>query len=106
VFIPAISPIGKSCRGDLQRIPQPVMTYRALKQPAHRDRRIKQNFTPRIMAPAPPRRRHRTRELMRALARARDCSLMNGPEIRARASPPLFRAMDAMTAQGPTRAGR
>jgi Kdo2-lipid IVA lauroyltransferase/acyltransferase len=83
-----------------KRIPNAVMTYRALNNP-HIDRRINKlrhdygtgTTTPKGIG---------TRELMRALSRGAPIALMNDQKFREGISVPLF-GHPAMTAPGPTR---
>lgn len=83
-----------------QRIPNAVMTYRALNNP-HIDRRISdlraaygtQNNAPKGVG---------TRELMRALSKGNPVALMNDQKFNEGISVPFF-GHDAMTAPGPTR---
>ncbi len=83
-----------------QRIPEAVMTYRALNNP-HIDKRLNKlrrdygtgTTTPKGIG---------TRELMRALARHHPIALMNDQKFREGLAVPFF-GYDALTAPGPTR---
>ncbi|KCZ52678.1 lysophospholipid acyltransferase family protein [Hyphomonas pacifica] len=83
-----------------QRIPDAVMTYRALNNP-HIDRRIaelRHDYGTTVNAP----KGIGTRELMRALSRGAPVALMNDQKFNEGISVPLF-GHEAMTAPGPTR---
>nr|WP_321361609.1 lysophospholipid acyltransferase family protein [uncultured Hyphomonas sp.] len=83
-----------------KRIPQAVMTYRALNNP-HIDRRIsklRQDYGTAINAP----KGIGTRELMRALAKGSPIALMNDQKFNEGIAVPFF-GREAMTAPGPTR---
>ncbi|HCE22877.1 MAG TPA: lipid A biosynthesis acyltransferase, partial [Hyphomonas sp.] len=83
-----------------QRLPDAVMTYRALNNP-HIDRRIsdlRAAYGTQINAP----KGVGTRELMRALAKGQTIALMNDQKFNEGVAVPFF-GHDAMTAPGPTR---
>ena len=83
-----------------KRIPDAVMTYRALNNP-HIDQRInklRHAYGTSINAP----KGIGTRELMRGLAKGKPVALMNDQKFREGIAAPLF-GHDAMTAPGPTR---
>ena len=83
-----------------QRLPDAVMTYRALNNP-HIDRRIsdlRAAYGTQINAP----KGVGTRELMRALAKGQTIALMNDQKFNEGIAVPFF-GHDAMTAPGPTR---
>ncbi len=83
-----------------KRIPQAVMTYRALNNP-HIDKRIAElraAYGTQVNAP----KGIGTRELMRALSRGAPVALMNDQKFNEGIPVPFF-GHDAMTAPGPTR---
>ena len=83
-----------------KRIPEAVMTYRALNNP-HIDWRIsklRHDYGTAVNAP----KGIGTRELMRALARGNPVALMNDQKFNEGIAVPFF-GRDAMTAPGPTR---
>lgn len=83
-----------------QRIPEAVMTYRALNNP-HIDKRIaelRHDYGTSVNAP----KGIGTRELMRALSKGTPIALMNDQKFNEGIAVPLF-GHDAMTAPGPTR---
>ena len=82
------------------RIPDAVMTYRALNNP-HIDKRINRMRQGYGIAAAAP-KGIGTRELMRALTRGSPIGLMNDQKFREGIAVPFF-GYDAMTAPGPTR---
>ncbi|MFN7056371.1 lysophospholipid acyltransferase family protein [Hyphomonas sp.] len=83
-----------------QRMPEAVMTYRALNNP-HIDRRVsdvRHAYGTQVNAP----KGIGTRELMRALSRGAPVALMNDQKFNS-GIPAKFFGHDAMTAPGPTR---
>lgn len=83
-----------------RRIPDAVMTYRALNNP-HIDRRVaelRHDYGTTVNAP----KGIGTRELMRALSRGVPIALMNDQKFNEGIAVPLF-GHEAMTAPGPTR---